>query len=290
MRPAPLALCGWVATALALAGAPAHAQEQAAPPASAADQATGAASADPGTEPGADAGADADTDAAASAEADAGANAAPDAEGDASDADARLRTTQICIDEAIANRLAIKRQRREAVDRLFVKQARHELSAQGGYYASDLFSATYVAGGAYTYHMTEHTAVEFGVAYTHANADVIRSIEDGRAEILEDDFARTLLVESLLLWSPIYGKLRMGGTIARFDINAGVGVGVVDAATSRGAAGVAGVGMKLFVGKAIALRVDVRNHVFRQELLEQQFLVNDLSITSGVSLFLPFTN
>ena len=269
MRPARLALCGVLL--VALAGAHAHAQEQAAP---AADQATDAT----------DASADADGEADADADTEAG------ADGDASDSDAPLRTTQICIDEAIANRLAIKRQRRKAVDRLFVKQARHELSAQGGYYASDLFSGTYVAGGAYTYHMTEHTAVEFGVAYTHANADVIRAIEDGRAEILEDEFARTLLVESVLLWSPIYGKLRMGGTVARFDINAGLGVGVVDAATSRGAAGVAGLGVKLFVGKAIALRVDVRNHVFRQELLEQSFVVNDLSITSGVSLFLPFTN
>lgn len=201
-----------------------------------------------------------------------------------------LRTTQMCIDAAIANRLAVKRQRRKAVDRLFVKQARHELSAVGGYYQSDLFSGTYVAGGSYTYHMTENTAVEFGAAYTHANADVIRAIEDGRANILDDDFDRVLLVESLLMWSPIYGKLRMGGSVVRFDINAGLGVGIAEAATSRGAAGVAGLGMKIFVGRALAFRIDARNHVFQQELLDEQFLVKDLSITSGLSLFLPMRN
>jgi outer membrane beta-barrel protein len=201
-----------------------------------------------------------------------------------------LRTTQVCIDEAIANRLAIKRQRRKAVDRLFVKQARHELSATGGYYQSDLFSGTYVAGGSYTYHMTENTAVEFGAAYTHANADVIRAIEDSRGTVIDDEFDRVLLLESLLMWSPIYGKLRLGGSIVRFDINAGLGVGVVDAATSRGAAGVAGFGMKLFIGRALAFRIDARNHVFQQELLDERFLVNDLSITSGLSLFLPTRN
>jgi len=132
----------------------------------------------------------------------------------------KLRTTEICIDSQIANRLAIKRKRRGAIDRLFVKQARHELTAGGGYYFSDLFSGTYVAGGSYTYHMTENTAVEFGAAYTHANADVIRAIEDGRANILDDDFDRVLLVESLLRWSPISGKLRLGGSVVRFDINA----------------------------------------------------------------------
>src|SRR5699024_2505369 len=62
-------------------------------------------------------------------------------------------TTEACIDQEIADRLALKRKRRGAVDRLFVKQGRHELSLGGGYYASDLLSGTYLAGGAYTYHM-----------------------------------------------------------------------------------------------------------------------------------------
>jgi hypothetical protein len=30
--------------------------------------------------------------------------------------------------------------------------------------------------------------------------------------------------------------------------------------------------------------------VFRQELLEERFLVNDLSVTLGLSLFLPLRN
>ena len=55
-------------------------------------------------------------------------------------AEATQRTTEMCIDEEIAERLAVKRKRRGAVDRLFVKQGRHELTAGGGYYASDLLS------------------------------------------------------------------------------------------------------------------------------------------------------
>ncbi|HTJ43590.1 MAG TPA: hypothetical protein VL463_15905, partial [Kofleriaceae bacterium] len=59
------------------------------------------------------------------------------------------RTTEMCVDQEIADRLAIKRKRRGAVDRLFVKQGRHELTIAGGYYNSDLFSGTYIVGGAY---------------------------------------------------------------------------------------------------------------------------------------------
>lgn len=200
------------------------------------------------------------------------------------------RPTSICIDQEIADRLAVKRKRRKVVDRLFVKQARHELSLVGGYYVSDLFSSTYALGGAYTFHMTENTAVEMNVAFTHANADVIRAIEDERMQVLDDDFATVKFFESLLLWSPVYGKLRFGGSIARFDIHLDGGVGVVDSPTSRGAAGVAGIGLKLFAGQALAFRLDARDHVFKQELLDESFIVNDLSLTLGLSVFLPFSN
>jgi outer membrane beta-barrel protein len=210
--------------------------------------------------------------------------------GDDRDEDLPPRTTQMCIDQEIADRLAVKRKRRGAVDRLFVKQARHELTVNGGYYSSDLFSGTYIAGGSYTYHMTDGTAVEFAGSYTHANADVIRAIEDLRGEALEETFDRVIIAESLLMMSPIYGKLRLGGSIIHFDIHVDLGVGVVDSETSRGAVGVVGFGMKLFGGKAFAFRVDARNRTYRQELLDERFLVNDSAITAGLSVFLPFSN
>lgn len=226
-----------------------------------------------------------------------GVGAAPArADGDSKDkakekkSDAGEGVTSMCIDKEIADRLAVKRKRRGAVDRLFVKQARHELSAVGGYYISDLYSGTYVVGGSYTYHMTESTGVEFGMQMTHENADTIVSIEDGRAQVLDNDYARVLSFESALILTPIYGKLRLGGTIVHFDIHVDLGVGVVDSQTARGAAGIGGMGLKLFLGKAWAFRIDFRDHVFRQELLDERFIVNDLAITSGFSLFLPLRN
>ena len=200
------------------------------------------------------------------------------------------RTTQMCIDQEIADRLAIKRKRRGAVDRLFVKQGRHEITLGGGYYASDLLSGTYIASGSYTYHMTDETAVEFGGAYTHANADVIRALEDKRGVVLTETYARMIFGESLLVWSPVYGKLRLGGSIVHFDLHADIGVGVIDSKTSRGASGVLGFGMRLFMGKAAAFRIDARNRTFRQELLDERFLVNDSAVTASLSIFLPFSN
>jgi len=207
-----------------------------------------------------------------------------------SDVEPALGSTAMCIDQEIADRLAIKRKRRGAVDRLFVKQGRHEVSAGGGYYASDLLSGTYIVGGSYTYHMTDQTAVEFAGWWTHANADIIRALEDKRGTVVTDTYASEIFAESLLVWSPVYGKLRLGGSIVHFDLHADLGVGVIDSKTSRGAAGVVGFGMKLFMGQAIAFRIDARNRTFRQELLDERFLVNDSAVTASLSVFLPFHN
>src|SRR5262245_26539261 len=68
------------------------------------------------------------------------------------------------------------------------------------------------------------------------------------------------------------------------------GRGVVDSPTSRGASGVGGIGVKLFAGNAVAIRLDARDRVYRQELLEEHFLVNDVALTMGLSLFLPLRN
>jgi outer membrane beta-barrel protein len=219
------------------------------------------------------------------------AHADPDKRVAAADDKPKLeRTTEMCIDQEIADRLAIKRKRRGAVDRLFVKQGRHELSVGAGYYASDLLSGTYLAGGSYTFHMTDETAVEFAGWWTHANADIIRALEDKRGVLLTDTYARMIFAESLLVWSPVYGKLRLGGTIVHFDLHADAGVGVIDSKTSRGAAGVLGFGIRLFMGQAVAFRIDARNRTFRQDLLDERFLVNDTAVTAGFSVFLPFHN
>ncbi len=136
----------------------------------------------------------------------------------------------------------------------------------------------------------DQTAVEFAGWWTHANADLIRALEDKRGVVLTDTYARMIFAESLLVWSPVYGKLRLGGSIVHFDLHADVGVGVIDSKTSRGAAGVVGFGIRLFAGQAVAFRIDARNRTFRQDLLEERFLVNDAALTAGFSLFLPFSN
>ncbi|HMG23087.1 MAG TPA: hypothetical protein VK607_17245, partial [Kofleriaceae bacterium] len=124
----------------------------------------------------------------AAAKAAVAAKAGEAAKAGKSDPEAAPGSTAMCIDQEIADRLAIKRKRRGAVDRLFVKQGRHEITIAGGYYASDLLSGTYIVGGSYAYHMTDETSVEFAGWWTHANADIIRALEDKRGTVVGDTY------------------------------------------------------------------------------------------------------
>ena len=195
---------------------------------------------------------------------------------------------QECIDPEAAARLSVKRKRRGRVPRVFVKAQRHELSLLGGWFVSDLFSGSWRAGAAYTYHMTEDAAIEATYLRTTNDAELARAIEDGRAQLIKDLHAPISFASSTLLWYPLHGKLRAGGSVIYFDTHLDLGVGAVDSPTSRGALGIGGLGFKLYWGKAVAIRFDARDYVYRQELLDSKFIVNDVSVTLGLSMFLPW--
>jgi outer membrane beta-barrel protein len=92
-----------------------------------------------------------------------------------------------------------------------------------------------------------------------------------------------------LVWSLAYGKMRwFGEGISRFDFFLAAGAGITDDGLGRGLTGSGGFGMKIYVGKWLGIRLDVRDHVLQQEVLGVSQIVNDIVATGGVSVFLPF--
>jgi outer membrane beta-barrel protein len=203
----------------------------------------------------------------------------PEANVATSDADA-------CIDENLKADLFAKRKRRDVRDRLFQQTNRHELTIQGGYYASDLFDGTYVLGGAYAYHMTEDIAIEASGAWTRITSSGGPELER-TFSLLGNKNRRSLLFDADLVWDPAHGKLRLGGAIRHFDLYFAAGAGVVDSVLSSDIAANAGLGLKFFFGRAIAVRIDLRDHAYRQQLLARKEWVNDVTAMMGLSLFLP---
>lgn len=196
-----------------------------------------------------------------------------------------------CVDEELKQELVGGRHYRGVEDRLFTKAFRHELSAIGGYYAADLYSSNWVAGGAYTFHFSEDLALEASVEFTRFRSAVTDTYERRYPEVQVEQ--RTDVPGRLyfghLVWSFAYGKLRwMGDGISRFDFNFAIGAGVTDDTTSQGLTGSAGLGAKLYFGKWFALRWDVRDHLLREALLGDEHLVNDILVQLGASVFFPF--
>ena len=193
-----------------------------------------------------------------------------------------------CIDENVKADLFAKRKQRTSRERLFQQANRHELSLQGGYYVSDLFDGTYTFGGAYTYHMTEDLGVEASVAYTRLTSSGGPELER-TFSVLAGKPRTELYFDADLVWVPAHAKMRLGGSITHFDFYLALGGGLVDSVISARSAGNGGFGLKFFLGHIFAIRFDVRDHVYRQQLLSQVMVVNDLTTTIGVSMYVPFT-
>ena len=136
-----------------------------------------------------------------------------------------------CVDEELKQELVGGRHYRGVQERLFTKAFRHELSAMGGAYASDLYSSSWLAGGAYTFHFSEDLGLEASVQFTRFRSAVTDSYERRYPEIqvLDNPNKQGTLYFGHLIWSFAYGKLRwLGDGISRFDFNLAFGGGVTD--------------------------------------------------------------
>ena len=195
-----------------------------------------------------------------------------------------------CIDEAIRDELNARRRYRGVRERLFQKALRHEISIMGGVYAADLVSASYLLQAAYTFHVTEDLGLEASFAYSQSNSELVRIIENDRGVSLIRIDAPVYVYQAHLVWTLAYGKLRwFGDGISRFDFNVAIGGGLTDNQTARGLTFSAGVGIKFFFDEWFSIRIDIRDQVLQQELLGESTIVNNLTATLGLSVFLPFS-
>ena len=225
-----------------------------------------------------------------------------DAEEAAAKAEAGKPGGDACIDEDVKADLFAKRKQRTSRDRLFQQTNRHELTVRTGYYASDTFDGVvYTQQGkigsvplytfgifalGYSYHMTEDFAVEATAGITQLTSKGGPELERTFA-VLQEKPRRQLTFDANLVWSIAHAKMRFGGDITHFDFYVTAGAGVVDSVLSSHTAANGGFGLKFFLGRAFAFRMDVRDHVFQQQLLSQTMWVNDISTTMGISIYLP---
>jgi outer membrane beta-barrel protein len=196
-----------------------------------------------------------------------------------------------CVDEDLKGDLLGGRHYRGVQPRLFTKAFRHELSALGGWLAGDANDGAPWYGGAYAFHFSEELGLELSVGFSRARARLADTLAQRYPQPLEvyrnDRRMRQYLGQ--LYWSLAYGKMRwMGGAISRFDFHLALGGGVLDDEVSRGLMGTGGLGSKIYLTSWLALRLELRDQLSAQKILDETRVVNDLLFYGGLSVFFPF--
>ena len=204
------------------------------------------------------------------------------------------RASAQCVDEALKQQLIGERAYRGVVPRLIKKSLRHELSALGGWFAGDLADGAPAYGGAYTFHFTEDLGLEASYLRTREHftlLDAIASRQQGLVDIQGSTDRSVQFFMGHLVWSMAYGKVRwMGGGISRYDFYLSLGGGAIRQPGDLGLTGSGGFGMKFYLTEWLALRWDVRDAVHQQKrvFFGVEKVVNDITATGGLSLFIPF--
>ena len=98
------------------------------------------------------------------------------------------------------------------------------------------------------------------------------------------------LLGALVLWKGGLFGLDFGGSTRTVAyVFFALGGGITDNSTARGLTFSGGIGMKFFFGDWFALRFDLRDQVLQQEILGETTIVNNISATMGLSMFMPFS-
>jgi outer membrane beta-barrel protein len=166
----------------------------------------------------------------------------------------------------------------------------------GGWYAGDISDGAPTYGGAYTFHFTEDLGLEAGYMRSRERFALLNAIIDrqqGLVGLVRAEDNPVQFFTGNVVWSLAYGKVRwMGGAIGRYDFYLALGGGATVEPGDIGLTGSGGFGMKFYLTQWLALRLDVRDLVHEQKrvALGVEKIVNDITATGGLSVFIPFTN
>lgn len=172
--------------------------------------------------------------------------------------------------------------------RYFTKTGRMELGGQLSVVMNQTFTYTYLATGILNYHFSEAWALELGGAYGFSIDKEDKRLLDSEFDIKTQIIRTKYAFNGGVLWTPIYGKYQLStGRLVYFDtfLSAGAGMTGVEylydhcspserlrdgtitpdpppPGTKSYPTFIIGLGQRFFASRTLALRWDVRDHLF----------------------------
>jgi outer membrane beta-barrel protein len=156
--------------------------------------------------------------------------------------------------------------------RLFAKAGGVELVGLVGVIPNDPFVVYVPLGLRVAYHLTEQWALEASFAYNlQADTELRQYLEENDAQLrarIRD--RQQLRAGASLVWSPIYGKLAVGGAVVHLDAHLLAGAGIVrteeepsvDLAAATRPDFHLGLGLRVFLARRWLLRLELRQYAF----------------------------
>jgi len=195
------------------------------------------------------------------------------------------RAEETCLDEG--GELGEHGARKGVQKRPFLKRLRVETTIWGGFFAGDLVSTSYNYGGAISFYPVEDWGVEASLVVTDFRLGVEAPLTQFFAgQVFNNSLA--FVLTGNVLWSPIHLKMRATErAIIHGDVFFALGAGNTFNETVQGVTFDVGIGLKLYLNKWVALRLDIRDYLMLQEAIGVQRVSNNLVGMLGLSLFLP---
>jgi outer membrane beta-barrel protein len=177
--------------------------------------------------------------------------------------------------------------RKGVQQRDFLKRLRAELSVWGGFFASDLLSTSYDYGGALAFYPVEDFGVEVSLLVTPFQLAIEKPLTQLFAgHVFQESLA--YVVVGNFLWSPVHFKLRASErAIIHGDLVFALGGGDTLSESASGMTFDAGIGLKIYPNRWLAVRFDLRDYVIVEEAVAVERVTNNLVGTIGLSVFLP---
>ncbi len=196
-----------------------------------------------------------------------------------------VRADESCLDPA--DPLGEAGARKGVQRRPFLKRLRAEISAWGGFFASDLLSSTYTYGAAIAFYPFEDWGIEASLHVAPFDLAIEKPLTTFFAGQVYRK-ANAYIVTGNVVWSPIHFKLKATEkAIAYGDVFFFVGAGDTINDTVQGLTFDVGFGLKLYPTKYFGVRFDLRDYVLVQDAIAVQRVTNNLVGTFGLTVFIP---
>lgn len=177
-----------------------------------------------------------------------------------------------------------------------LKRHRLELSPMAAVSLNDPYYQHYAVGGSLVFYPNDAFGIGLGGDYLYAhvatnNIAIVRQDLIAVPAVFE---LPTLFAHLDAYWVPVYGKLSLfNSDIINFDFYLTAGIGAAKAGSRYPLAATVGLGQRFVIGDWIALRIEVRDHVFNDSQqvygVPRSDIQNYLLVFAGVSIFVPPT-